>query len=288
MRAGVLRSMMIGFKNLIGNWKLLFGFYVFNFIFAAILTLPFISIFANDISRSLTGRDLLFGFNNEWLVEFVGYNGNYFKSLLPQVILIIVIYILVEVFFSGGFYSSYSRVEGIHSNKDRIKFGEFLERGSSFFFPLLFIAGIESTILFLLYIGINHYLSMTGFQIIGIILFMAVNLFSDFIRTAIVIDKDGFWKKVYRGLSFTVHHLLSTIEVYACCLLIGAVVTASYLLFRLTDDSTTSQGIFNEMLVSQIFILLRIFSKLNFYAMEAALYKENQIEVIKVKPEMLE
>lgn len=40
--------------------------------------------------------------------------------------------------------------------------------------------------------------------------------------------------------------------------------------------------------IGQAFVLLRIFSKLIFYAAEAALYKEHQIEIITAKPEMLE
>ena len=81
MNIGAFEAVKIGIKRTTANWRLWLLAYVFNIIFAAVLTLPFISIFAKDIAGSLAGRDLLNGFNNRWFGDFLGVNGEFFKSL---------------------------------------------------------------------------------------------------------------------------------------------------------------------------------------------------------------
>lgn len=281
MNTGVLEALKIGIERTIRNWRLWVGVYVFNLVLAAVLTLPFAGILAANISRSLVGKELLVGFNYRWFVDFVGANREFFKNLFPQIVLIFAIYFFVEVFFAGGFYSS-------SSGKAKMKFGEFLAKGSIYFFPMLGVTVMESIILFLLCLSFNYQFSVAVYQLSAVVLFIVISLFSDFVRAAVVIDDDKFWSKVRRGLNFTIKHPISTIGVYLCCLSIGAVVIALYFVFHSIDNSSTIVGIFVEIIAAQIFVLLRIFSKVVFYAGEAALYKENQIEVIKVKPEMLE
>ncbi|MFZ1081920.1 MAG: hypothetical protein WAO19_08340 [Candidatus Kryptoniota bacterium] len=287
MNTGAFKAVIIGIKRSIRNWRLWIGVYGFNIVFAAVLTLPVAAIFAKDVSRRLAGKDLMNGFNYKWYVDFINVNGGLFKSLLPQMVFVLALYFFIESFFAGGFYSTFS-------SKGRIKFGEFLAKGSTHFFPLFAVTTMEVTLLFLAYIGINFelstrpFISDTWYLLFAAAPFIVINLFSDFVRAAVVIDNDNFWQKVTRGLSFTVLHPLSTTGVYLSGMLIVVAVIALYFLFDFVNDSTTSTGVFIEVVVAQIFILLRIFSKLIFYAGEATLYKENQIEVIKVKPEMLE
>ncbi len=268
-------------KKSILNWRLWIGVYGINFIFAAILTLPIAATLTNDVSRSLAGRDLMNGFNYKWGAEFANANGEFLKSLLPQMVFVLTVYVLIEVFFAGGFYSTFS-------GKARTNFGEFLAKGSTYFFTLLFITIIEIALLFSVYIGVRPEISFFGYRLFAVALFLIISLFSDFIRAAVVIDHDNFWNKIKHGAGFTVLHPLSTMGVYLGGTSISAVVIALYSLFYFVNDSTTGTGVFVEIAAAQVFIVLRIFSKLIFYAGEAILYKENQIEVINVKPEMLE
>jgi hypothetical protein len=119
-------------------------------------------------------------------------------------------------------------------------------------------------------------------------LFIVINLLSDFVRAAVVIDDDNFVSKIKRGIGFAPRHPLSVLGVYLCCMLISAAVIVFYYFSNFGNQAVTRGGVLLEIVVGQIVILLRVFSKLVFYAGEAVLYKENQIEVIKVKPEMLE
>ena len=221
------------------------------------------------------------GFSLRWYTSFLSANGEFLRSLIPQAVFILAIYALVEIFFAGGFYSSFSR-------KNKVKFGEFLSGGSLSFIPLLFVAVMEIGILFLLCEGIDRQFSETGYRVFAGVIFFIVSLFSDFVRAAVVIDEDRFWNKVKRGMSFTVRHPLATIGIYLCCMSISVVMAILFYGFHMIDDSASAVGVFLEIIVAQIFVLLRIFSRLIFYAGEAVLYKENQIEIIEVKPEMLE
>ena len=281
MTFGMLAAVAVGIKRSINNWRLWVGVYLVNFIFAAVLTLPIAGVVAKDVSKSLDGTDLMGEFNVRWYTGFLSANGEFLRSLIPQAVFVLTIYALVEVFFAGGFYSSFS-------GKNRMKFGEFLYAGGSHFLAMLFVAVMEIGFFFLLYEAIGRQFSGTGGQVIAGILLMIIILFADFVRAAVVIDNDRFWSKVKRGISFTVRHPLSTVGIYLCCMSISVVMVGLFYGFHLIDNSTSTFGVFLEIIIAQIFVLLRIFSRLIFYAGEAVLYKENQIEVIKVRPEMLE
>jgi hypothetical protein len=273
--------MAIGITRPIKNWHLWTAVYLVNFMFAALLTLPFAGILSKDISTSLVGRDLMGGLNLRWYTSFLQANGQILNFLLPQMVFVFAIYMVMEIFFAGGFYSSFSR-------KGKVRLGTFLSDGAAHFFPLLFVAIVEIAVLFLFIEGIGAQLSDAVHQTIAVLIFGAVCFFSDFVKAAIVIDDDGFWRKMQRGLTFIVQHPFSTVGVYLFCLLINVVIVFLYFVFQLVNDSTSVTGVLIEIIFTQIFVLLRIFSRLIFYGSEAALYKENQIEVIKVKPEMLE
>jgi hypothetical protein len=281
LNLNAFKAVVIGTKRSIRGWRIWLGIYVFNLIFAVILALPFVGIFSRNISRSLAGRDLLNSFSYKWFESFLSTNGGFFNSVFPQLVFVFVIYVFVDVFFAGGLYS-------IFSGEAKTRFGELLAEGSAYFFPVLMVTIMECTLLVIAYFGTSHWLRITDRWLLAVVLFMIINLLSDFVRAAVVIDDDGFWTKAKRGFEFVVHHPVSTTGIYLCCLLIGGAIIGLYFLFYATNDSTTALGVVIEIVVAQIFILLRILSKLIFYAGEAALYKENQIEVIKVKLEMLE
>ncbi|MCL4511891.1 MAG: hypothetical protein M1470_12590 [Bacteroidetes bacterium] len=297
MNIGAGEALKIGVGRSLKNWRLALLVYTVNFLFAAVLALPIAAIFTKDVSRSLVGADLLKGFSYRWYVEFVHANSAFFASLFPQIVLIFSVYILVEIFFAGGFYSAFS-------SKERIKLKNFFAKGSSFFFPLFFVTLVEVALLVLLYIGnvlwvsvrqtdgglVDYFVLRAELWRYGIVavLFIVVNLLSDFIRAAVVIDDEGFWSKFGNGFIFAVRHPFSALGVYLGGTLISAIPIAAFFFFRFHEHPAAEFGIFIEIVVSQFIILFRIFSKLIFYAGEATLYKENQIEVIRVKPEMLE
>ncbi len=301
MNVGAVEAVKIGITRSFRNWRLWILFYVFNLLFAAVLAFPIATIFAKDVSGSLSGARLLDGFSYRWYVEFVGSNGKFFADLLPQMIFVFVTYIVAEIFFAAGFYSTFSR-----ESRERVGTGEFARKGMACFFPLLAITIMEVSTLFLLYMINGAWASADkhAAQLVlsdsvvlraelwryGVVVFVfvVINLISDFIRAAVVIDEDSFLVKVRNGIAFAVKHPLSALGVYLYCTLISAAVIVFYYFFNFQNQATTRGGVLVEIVVSQLVILLRIFSKLIFYAGEAVLYKENQIEVIRVKPEMLE
>lgn len=274
-------------------------FYTLNLLFAAVLALPFVTVFAASVSKSLVGSSLVSGFSYRWYVEFIHANGEYFTSLTPQIVVLFSIYIFMEVFLAGGFYLAFGA-----SKKSRVS--EFFSNGASRFFPLLLVTTIEVLLLFVLYkismlwagAGKDAAISaavdsrvfhadLVRFVAIAVV-FATINMFSDFVRVAVSLDGGKFAGRVARGVSFVFRHPLSSGGLYLGCTAVSAAAIALYFFadsgIHVVDGSTA----LIQIASAQIFILLRIFSKLIFYAGEAILYKENQIEVIQVKPEMLE
>ncbi len=302
MNIGAPKALWKGAGRVIRNWRLWCLFYFLNLLFAAVLALPFASVFAKDISRSLAGSDLLAGFNYRWYVEFIhanDANGAYFESLVPQIVVLLGVYVLMEVFLAGGFFSVFA--EG-----GRGKVSRFFSECASKFFPILTITIGEIVLLFALYKGDAFWAranlaaageALTDAQVLHaelwrygavIAAFMIVNLFSDFAKAAVAIDDDTLAHKIWRGLAFAMRHPFASSGTYLGAAIVSAAVIALYYFVESGMHPLTAEGIVLQIAAGQIFILLRIYSKLIFYAGEAALYRENQIEVINVKREMLE
>ncbi len=299
MNVGAARAFRMGSVRAFRNWRLWLVFYLINFVFAAILTIPIASLVSRDLSNRLVGQELLSGFCYRWYVEFAHGNAPFFSALLPQIVFLIVLYILVDVFLAGGFFTSFAASE-------KVKIGVFLSNGSTKFFDILLVTLIEVALLMGLYklnslfdliggtasnrIVATHGLWRVGFwrYAVLLVLFGVINILSDFSKAAMALDDDTFLSKLTRGVTFVIRHPLSTGGVYiGATILSTAVIAAAFLPARFVPSSGEA-GILVEVAAGQIIVLLRIFSKLIFYAGEAVLYKENQIEVIKVKPEMLE
>ncbi len=239
------------------------------------------------------------GFNYRWYVEFFHANSRFFSSLVPQMLLVIVLYLIFEVFFAGGFYSAFVSRKGM-------KISEFFARGASSFFPLLGVTAVEGAVLIVLYGGnslwanFNEQAARTAASASAVLhaelwrygfvvaAFVVISLLSDFTRAAVAVDVDDYWYKIKRGFMFGVKHPVSTFGVYLGCTLISLSVIGIGLFYNFRVAADSEASVILGIAAGQIFILLRIFSKLIFYASEAVLYKEDQIEVIKVKPEMLE
>ncbi len=299
MNIGAAKSFWIGSGRAVKNWRLWLLFYVLNLFFAAVLALPFVAAFTASVSKSLVGSDMLSGFSYRWYVEFIHANGRYFSSLIPQVVVLFSLYILMEVFMAGGFYPAFA-------GRGVAKVSGFFSNGASTFFPLLLVTVVEVLMLFVLYkidvfwAAAEKYASRIAvadsrvFQadLIRYALvaaaFAGVSLLSDFVRAAVTLDDDRFFDKVKRGVSFVFSHPLSSAGLYLVCTIFSAGIIALYFFAGPRVSALNESTVLIGIMSAQIFILLRIFSKLIFYAGEAILYKENQIEVIQVKPEMLE
>lgn len=299
MNIGAMKSLWTGAGRVLREWRMWILFYAMNLLFAAVLALPFAAVFASNVSKSLAGSDLLSGFSYRWYVEFIHANGAYFGSLVPQIVLLFSIYVLMEVFLAGGFYPAFD-------SRERARLSSFFSNSASNFFPLLMVTLGEVLLLFVLYkldaiwaragrgAAIN---ALTDAQVfhagllrygVVAVLFIAINMLSDFVRAAVTLDDDALFSRINRGFSFVVKHPLSSLGLYTGCTAVSAVVIALFFFVHNGVYEVDEGTVLFAIAVGQIFILLRIFSKLIFYAGEAILYKENQIEVIQVKPEMLE
>ncbi len=111
---------------------------------------------------------------------------------------------------------------------------------------------------------------------------------SDFVRASVVVENGGLWSKIKRGLQFAFGHPIATGGVYIIGCVMSLISLAVYLVLFSAGTATTTPGVSLAVLLLQVIILVRIFFKLVSYASEATLYKENQIEVINVKLEILE
>ena len=296
MNTGAARAIFLGIKRAVGNWRIAVLLYFINFILAAVLAAPIVSILSGSVSKSLVGDQLVSGFSYRWYVEFLNSNLGFFKALVPQVAIVAALFLLVEMLFAGGLYPALT-------TDTRTKVKEIFSKGATNFFPVLLVTICQAALLAGLY-ELNTFWTSSGslgsyggtalssmdyirYVVVGI-LFMAICIVSDFSRAAVTIEEGNFAERFARGLSFPADHPLSSIGVFLGCAAISMLVIALLLVLDTGFIATSAQAVIVRIIVGQAIVLLRIFAKLIFYGGEAALYKEKQIEVITVKPEMLE
>ena len=202
MNVGAPKALWTGARRSLRNWRLWLIFYALNFLLAAVLALPFADVFMKSVSKSLAGSDLLSGFSYRWYVEFIHTNGSYFSSLVPQIILLFVIYIMIEVFFAGGFFSAFS-------SEGKTRVSSFFSEGASKFSSLLAVTLVEILALLLLYEIDAVWAAadkdaarkgVTDFQVLHAelwryaavaVVFVLINMISDFIRAAVATIRSG-------------------------------------------------------------------------------------------------
>ncbi len=143
MNIGTIGSVRLGIGKSLRNWRLLLLYYVFNLITAITLTLPIVPVSERDFSRSVAGQRIMSGVSYAWYGEFVRVNHSLFDSILPQILFVSAVYVILEVFWGGGFYSAFTR-------SGRQDVGEFLTSAWRNFLPQLTVSTVDAVVLCLI------------------------------------------------------------------------------------------------------------------------------------------
>lgn len=300
MNVSVKDALDFGLKSVLKNWRLVLLVYFMNLCFGLLVALPIMTLFVRDVSHSLVAKHLSEGFEYRWYIEFVSANSNFFRALTPEIILILILYAVFDMFLAGGLIV-------VLSKRSQSKIHDVFVHGASNFWGFLFVSLIHVALIVLLYklnniwaeeidraamSTLNEYVILRTnlWRYATVLIFLAVSvIMSDFSRVGIALDSEkNLFLKAFRGLTFVIKHPIQIVGIYFALLVVLAGLAAAYFYAGFHLHSGKAGEIFVGIIVGQLFILLRAAIKLLFYSADGFFYINVQTEVIRVTREMLE
>ena len=282
----IINAYFKGLKRTLSSFKMITVIYFITLVLAMMIAFPFRSALKNVVGHSLLPEKLLHDFNFTIYKDLMH---NYGDSIIPfiQVIFWVgVVYLFFTIFFSGGILNIF------HYEKNRFSMQAFFEGAGKFFlrffrlivFTFLLNIIFAVVIYFPLSIILSSYFetvpekSIFFIALFGIAIHLLLIIFSliisDYAKIKIVVeDTNKVFKTFWRSIKFTFKHLVGTYLLYLLLLLFPIVIVLTYYFIEKPINMDSAKIILTMFFIQQIFIWLRIFSKVWFLRSELYFYK---------------
>ncbi len=274
------------------NIHFLLLFWVTNFALAFALSMPLYSLLRNDLRNSILNSHLGGDFDFLWFSQFLKLNDKTVSSYPGLILIVVLIYNIIQVFFSGGLISVLSNSSKNHSV-------DFFYGGVKYFFRYLKIFLVAIALYFLaiminlalekmifLIVDVYSYAALTIlFDIIknAFLLFLisTINIVSDYTKIAVCQSDLG---KVYpafkKALLFLRTNFKNSLVIFLICAVFVALGALTYNLIDNVIPKTTAALIIVTFFIQQLLVIFRFLIKILFYATEVVFYSESDAQVI--------
>lgn len=298
----ILKAFIQGIKGVNGNKRYLLLIYLVNFLLVFVLSLSVMQAIQTSLGKSLVAEKLVNSFDGLWYRSFsaqakglastfdpgvvgIGAVLNGLDAFLkggiiknyPAVVGVGIVYLLMWAFFAGGLISVYSQQESQNS---------FLSQAARFFPRLLILAIMAGILYFIIFkfifIGLTklvnnltretldervHFAYTLIKYLLVWLLVWSVNLWFDYGKIITVLRDH---KNVFTIPVHAVKTVFSSLgKTYGLYFTIGIVWVILMLLYGLIAPGATQSSwltIFLAFLVSQVYVLARIWTRCLFYA----------------------
>jgi len=291
----VIASYTKGFRQSIKNPKMLILLYAFNIILALALVFPFYGLLKSSAAETIESKNLLTQFSFSFFVDLLYTSKSAFISLFSQIKWIALLYWILSVFLIGGIIRVIS--------KEKFSVADFFS-GSSLYFTRILGANLIITILQIslaLIIWIPYYIiTKATFDIIDnervlIILTAAVLIFhmsffiilmmlNDYSKFHIILNNSrNIFKSILEARKYIFKNFFKVYSLFLMLLLVP--IAIFYIYIKLSGDISVNSlfGIFVIFVVQQLFIIMKIWTKVWFYASQFNFYTSDFIKEQKQK-----
>lgn len=288
-----------GLRIILKNTKFLWLFWMANFLFALVLSLPIFFLLNQSLSHSTVSDKLVLGFDYIWYLQFKAVYKTSISEIPFLIYGVVGVYILIQVFFLGGLLSVFHIQKKNH-------YVDFFYGGVKYwyrFVKLLFISLFFYALAFTFNDYTGYWLSywFSGeekliFEFIlrasryAFLIFMigAVSLISDYIKIALVVnDSNSVIKQIYSVLIFLKENFYFTFIVFFLVAVLGAL---GALVYNLLDSYIPKTEYFYLILVfilQQLLIIFRLVVRMLFAAAEIIIYKDLNAKEVQTNAEEL-
>ena len=286
----IFRSYSAGFKRTAGLVKIIFIIYSVTLLLGLILAFSFNSQISNLFSSRIEVFKLLRDFDFTIYSDFMNNYSYLVQPFIQMIIWFSMFYLFFTIFFAGGVFKSF---EGsIIKSKSQA----FFAGCAKYFFRFLRL-GIY-TIIFQLIIHLiigsifaSFYARLIKtstepaiftviiiWMAVHLLFFILISLISDYAKIIIVKeDSKKVWKALYGSLKFSLRKIYLAFPLYILLLIVPVAFTIFYLILDDVIGMKSGLTVLTMFLIQQLYIWLRLFSKVWLLAGEYDLFNSELI-----------
>lgn len=286
-----------GFKETGKNLRVLILLFAINFVLAILAIKPLMNLITDGFGNSLAVTELFHGFNYIVINDFLAQNKHLYTFVTAILLVIIPLYWLLSVFFSGGILHTLNRNSYTLTtffNGAVANFLRFLAVSLTFIILQVLFAlavfGILSSTIENFSNTANSEISIFWYVFSFFISFSIISLFlqsiSDYTKCYLMLNaSNNILKAIWRSLVFVVKHFLNTF--FLKLLLSLTPLPVFYIWYKITYDmaGATWLGLIVLFVLQQTFVFFRVFmhvwsyaSVLEFYSHRFLLAEFNSID----------
>jgi hypothetical protein len=283
----ILKSLKYGFRQLWQYKKIWFILYALTLLLATFVAYPLHQYLDKKVGNSLIINDIVEGFNYTFYADFMNHYGDGISPILNQSFYLIILYLLLFVFLTGGIVKTFIHHPHFYSPaifwSNCAAYFAKIFRLSIYFF---IIHGIVLTAFLVIFSLITSGMSPTNLEDEGII-FTAIRymtpiyilfasfffMWQDYTKISLV-KKEYTWifQAMKDALIFIKNNFRKTFGLYLLnMLLLGLVFIINYFITS-TFEIKTASTIFLSFFLSQVFVITRLALKLINLSSAAHLY----------------
>lgn len=289
----IIAGSRLTFKNL----KLVSLFWLTNFALSIALTLPVFTLLQDSLSHSVLSARLYESFDFLWFIQFVKIYEKSISVIPITIYSVIGIYILIQLFFTGGLLS-------LIVNSKKNHFVDFFYGGVKYFYRFLIIA-FYTFIFYFLALGLNeifNFLVKAVFQyssntlwefLVQLIIYMffllmigVVSIISDYSKVATVVtDNTRIFRTILKAIIFIKENFGKVILIF---LVMFAFLAIGGIVYNLLDGLVPRSPVYFIVLnfiFQQLLIIFRVLIRMLVYSTEVVLYNDLNAELVESRIE---
>ena len=281
----VFTALYRGTQQVLSMKRVVLIFFLPNLLLALMMILPVAALINGSLSQSLFGRRLMSRFEVFWIEDFIYQRGDALVSLLPLWLAGGVLYLLIDLFLTGGALGVFNAAEPFTIRR----FWSQTYNHFSILLRLLLLSLPSYALVLAVYVVVTN--SLTGdlsrtspserprvlidWALYAVLFFFLslVNVCFDYARVKSVADRrGGAFRESWSALKFVMRNKLKSLSLYYTLLLLQVIVTllGIYVVGLLPQTSLLLVAL--VFLAQELFVLLRIAVRLVSYSSETALY----------------
>ncbi len=297
-RAGVIRYyikvLVRSSRTMAGLIKFSWLFWVTNMAFAAALTIPIATVLSDHLGNSLINQGLVEQFDFQWYLQFRSENRTAVTIYPPFIYSIALIYMLIQLFYTGGLLS-------VILNKTKDHIVDFFYGGVKYFLRftkiffvisvLYIIALMTDTIIaygfrMILDNSPNAFIygSLTTIRYLIFMFFITlINIMADYSKVIVAVkDSGNILRVINDSLVFIGKNADKVFVIY---LIISSFVAVAAISYNIVDGFLPKRPLLlllPAFIIQQILIIFRVLIKMYFFTSEVYLFQDLASEYTEV------
>lgn len=283
----ILRTISFGFRRATTERKMVLVLYAINLVIAIPLTMAWRSVILAGLGDSLASSRLREGLDFTVFQDFMKIHGEGLSAVLYQISWFMIISMLVNTFLAGGILGA------IRDEREKFSASSFFSDCGKYFIQFLRLFLIFVVLLFLaaavfgalvgiaddaLTKNVTSEITDLWVNVSALVVFLipltVILMVADYAKIGVVLSNErSMLNSAWRSTRFVFRRFARTLGLEILMVTIPIVFFAMYLSLDLAIGMTSGLTIFVMMVIQQIFMISRAWTKVFFFASEMSLYQ---------------